>query len=146
MRSSLTLLLASLAAGLCTAHIEKLDSSGDDRCEGVYAAQDIPFSSQESSIDISFQSLDTPALITVLIYNVRDEALFRGDSLGEDFETDLNTDKFVVKESSSGLAPPILNEVVRVNSTAEVPSLQLNYTITQTGFWCVIVFVPPPSL
>jgi hypothetical protein len=120
---------------LCAAHEEKLDTYGDDRCEGIYAAQDIPFSSRESSLEISFSQISAPAIISVLIYNIRDEALFHGKGLGENFDTDPTTDKFIVKED-----PPIYNEVIRVNSSGEAANIKIEYTIPETGFYCTIIY------
>jgi hypothetical protein len=57
-------------------------------------------------VEIDFQSITAPALITTLIYNIRDEQLFHGEASGQNFDTDEITEKFIVKGN-----PLIYNEV-----------------------------------
>lgn len=117
---------------LVRAHKERINERANDLCEGIYGAHDIPFAARNAEVEITFDKLTAPTVVTVLVYNIRDEPLLEFD--GSRFNVGANG-TFLF----NGLPDDILNKAIPVNSSEEVSKIKVPHTITKTGFYCVVV-------
>ncbi|KAJ3386986.1 hypothetical protein HDU92_002185 [Lobulomyces angularis] len=117
---------------------------------GMYDFASIPSATFKPQITITLEEASYPINLAILIYNIVDsnalhpssEDLFsicgQGLTISEGLCSESDIGKFVVKNMTLNSA--IENRLYTLNDSSSLKTFKLTYDVTETGFYCTIVY------
>ncbi|KAJ3300205.1 hypothetical protein HK104_003434 [Borealophlyctis nickersoniae] len=157
-------LIASLGVALSLlqtslAYTETLTPSQIQKCQGMWGPKDIPgHSNDNGTFTITFRKVRAPLILSVLVYNYFDQDLLEktdtnriivcGDGTALEAGRCKSDDrgKFLIKTGTphSPIFNPVEHFTHSVDSANAKDTRKLVYSVTDTGFYCVIAVPVAP--